>query len=253
MIGGRYEHKTRSKKKRVLATARQWRRLIEQRTSEISASSSKYGVVKVVMPEEVIRRHERVTDRISSMDLGVTKGIEHEPHVTIIHGLHNADPDPVREILELSAPIRLHFGKVRCFLATDESPFDVLYIPVVSPQLPALHAALRGLPGTYTYPHYTPHMTLAYLRPGRGLKYDGMLGLSTAPDVVMYEASFRDPMQRTTAIELGKSLVSTSVCIDLAASADRTKEPPGPAPGEIRVVMLNDQGRVVSIQCRGRS
>jgi hypothetical protein len=51
---------------------------------------------------------------------------------------------------------------------------DVLKIDVHSEDLHRLNTLLKSLPYTDTHPTYQPHVTLAYVKPGRGKYYEGI-------------------------------------------------------------------------------
>ncbi len=102
-------------------------------------------------------------------------GREDSPHITARYGIHpEVTPEVVGELLAAHGigPIRLKLGKVGCF-PRDE--YDVLYLTVESPDLRRIHQITAALPHTDTHPHYTPHATFAYVRPGLGKAYLGRI------------------------------------------------------------------------------
>lgn len=100
-------------------------------------------------------------------------GVEDEPHVTCLYGLHDDAPEGVRAVLADYAPVAVRLGRTSLFPASPGREYDVLKVDVESPGLHRLHAALAALPHTDTHADYHPHVTIGYLRPGVGALYDG--------------------------------------------------------------------------------
>jgi 2'-5' RNA ligase len=108
-------------------------------------------------------------ERIPDADLA-EKGREGQPHVTALYGLHGeVDANAVRKALEGEGPISLTLGRGRIF-ETDDG--DVLYAEVESEDLKRINRKLaEALPHTNTHGTYKPHVTIAYLKKGKGEKY----------------------------------------------------------------------------------
>lgn len=99
-------------------------------------------------------------------------GLEHDLHITSRWGLHFQTPSvKLRQALKAFGPIRADLGKTSLFHSKEG---DVLKVDVTSPDLHRLYKLIGKLvPVHTTFPVYVPHMTLAYLKPGRGKKYAG--------------------------------------------------------------------------------
>jgi 2'-5' RNA ligase/phage FluMu protein gp41 len=128
-----------------------------------------YASTQANIQEPVASEVRAAADLIPKSELA-DKGIETEPHITALYGLHAEDPTEVAKILQDQPPITATFGPAMVFKGEDK---DVLVAQVESPDLHRINAALRTLPYTSDFPNYTPHMTLAYLKPGEGAKYEG--------------------------------------------------------------------------------
>ncbi len=98
-------------------------------------------------------------------------GVETEPHITILYGVHSDVPDEkvlnlFKDIDDQDFDIQV-IGK-NCFFNKD---YDVLKLDISSDKLNQLNKLGKTLPHTDTYPTYKPHMTIAYLKKGEGSKY----------------------------------------------------------------------------------
>ena len=89
-------------------------------------------------------------------------GIETDPHITILYGLHTNKTTEVKKILQKEKSFKIKFGLISKFKAPK---YDVLKIEVKSPYLFHLNRLLKKL--DYTSKHeYNPHCTLAYVKKG---------------------------------------------------------------------------------------
>ncbi len=114
-----------------------------------------------------------------------TYGIETNPHVTILYGLHEeVHEDLVCRICQgVGGPLEVDVKGVSTF---DNEDYEVLKFDVDSDLLRKMNKAFRGLPHTNDYDDYNPHMTVAYLRPGTSSKYiENLNGM--VPDKIPFE------------------------------------------------------------------
>lgn len=134
----------------------------------------KFSSTQVNLPEapaKMVRDFaESIPDDLIAADgrAGDTQGTA--PHVTVKYGLHTTDVDAIREVLAGEPPIAVTLGKTSLF-TTDEA--DVLKVDVDSPDLHRLNAKIAdALKTTDKFPDYKPHVTVAYLKPGKGKAYE---------------------------------------------------------------------------------
>lgn len=124
-------------------------------------------------PAEIARK---LSESIPERDIG-PEGREAETHITARWGLHFMTPSQrLRDSLRQFGPITATLGKTSLFSNPDA---DVLKVDVQSEDLHRLYKLIgRLVPVHTTHPTYKPHLTIAYLKPGRGAKYAGNTALS---------------------------------------------------------------------------
>lgn len=116
--------------------------------------------------------------QVSDDDIFVTHndptfGREDEIHVTILYGLHSNSSKEAQELLAQTGPITVKLGKVDIF--TDPFKFDVVMIEVISEDLRQLNNLLQtNVKFTNKYGAYKPHITIAYVKKGKGKKHKGL-------------------------------------------------------------------------------
>lgn len=154
-------------------------------------------VMAEVSDEKLVNAIKDMQSKIASDDI---EELEDWPHITVLYGLHTADPQEVAYVVEGSREMLATCGMLSLF-ETDN--FDVLKIDVQSEDLNLMHAALKELPHTLTHDKYSPHITIAYLRKGTGKAYltdDFMDGF--AHTVKLDTLIFSTPDKEKSAIEL---------------------------------------------------
>lgn len=98
-------------------------------------------------------------------------GLEDEPHVTLLYGLHSevTDDDVFNTVFDFKDNINdLELINVSKF---DNPKYDVLKFDVKSQILKDINKALTKLPHTTDFPDYHAHSTIAYLKKGMSNKY----------------------------------------------------------------------------------
>lgn len=132
-----------------------------------------YGAVMLKIP---IKNWSKITNEIDKSDIYdlPTFGVEDDPHVTALYGLHNdVTIDDVKEkissVFDFGDEIEIELIGVSHF----ETPkYDVVKFDVESKTLRLINKKLKELPFTTDYPDYKPHMTISYVKSGTGKKYD---------------------------------------------------------------------------------
>lgn len=142
--------------------------------------------------------------RVAMRDLH-EKGLEYDPHITALHGLHEGTLPAVETVAKEFGAIPVWLGRVSVFPANPQKPYDVLKIGVHSPDLMRLNSKLRQLPNSNEYPSFAPHVTIGYLKPGRGEAYArrfGNVGKTFTVPCLLYS----DELKRQSTIPLGATL-----------------------------------------------
>lgn len=136
-----------------------------------------YSSVYVMLPPELANEivewgSKDVTDDdiyVSQND--PTYGREDQIHVTILYGLHSESSEEIKPLLEGAGKIKVKLGPTDLFLC---QKFDVVTVYVISPDLRKLNAKLSTLEHTNKHGGYKPHVTVAYVKKGKGWKHRGL-------------------------------------------------------------------------------
>ena len=130
-----------------------------------------YSSVQCDMPydlaEEVIAwGKENIPDEDLAGD-----GREDNIHVTCKYGLYDHDPFELREVLAKFGTINITLGKISTF-ENDET--DIVKIDVDSSKIHQLNKIISDkFSHIDTHSTFIPHLTIAYVKPGCGKKYQG--------------------------------------------------------------------------------
>ena len=127
-----------------------------------------------VMAAAVMALAARIPDGILSFDDKGGGGRETRPHVTLRYGIEADDPETVRETIENEGPIAFTLGAVDYFPARDGAPYDVVFVSCWGEGLYRLNRRIQNAtPCADLGRPYFPHVTLAYVQPGKGGEYVG--------------------------------------------------------------------------------
>lgn len=138
-----------------------------------SINGYSYGCVMVEVP---VKNWEELVQVIDIDDIyeekgDSTYGIQKNPHLTLLYGLHeNVTDDQVKKIFDnFNEEINIEIDGIDIF----ENPkFDVVKFNVKKTDtLQKLFDKLSELPNSNEYPDYKPHITIAYVKSGTGKKY----------------------------------------------------------------------------------
>lgn len=136
-----------------------------------------------------------VNNLIKKEDIFMTKedgfGIEDNPHVTILFGIH--DYVPLSDVKKSLVPIKHIKCKTRVIDVFPNPQFDVVKFNVEGNYLKQMNKALtNSVDYTTSHPEYKAHMTIAYAKPGTGNKYKKTLSNLLVITPVSYIYSHAD-------------------------------------------------------------
>jgi 2'-5' RNA ligase len=130
-----------------------------------------YGCV-MIYPD--ITNWEEITSIIEEGDIYDKEpryGIETDPHITVLYGLHKeVTANDIKKSLKRfkNKKIEIDIDGIGKF---DSGKFSVIKLNVESSILNSMNKSLSKLPHTTDFPDYRPHMTIAYVKPGKADKY----------------------------------------------------------------------------------
>ena len=117
-------------------------------------------------------------------------GFESEPHVTILYGL---EPDiEVETVASFLQPLKNYAAIFPSLTLFECEKYDVLKLDAKCDALNETHYELcKNLPNHDEHPEYHPHLTIAYLKKGRGEKYkQDMLSKIVSAEPTNFRYSF---------------------------------------------------------------
>ncbi|MFA7219107.1 MAG: 2'-5' RNA ligase family protein [Synergistaceae bacterium] len=147
------------------------------------AKERDYSWVSISLPKNIGSKTMQYAKTIPERELFIKKeekgevvhgkgwkyGVEDDPHITVLWGIHTKDVRKVRKILEEQKGGTVKLGQIGMF---EKEEYDVLKVNIISSALHRIHYALQeNLEHSSTFPDYHPHVTLAYLKCGNGEKY----------------------------------------------------------------------------------
>lgn len=140
---------------------------INEKTAEQKYS---YGCVMLSTPIDNFKNlQEPISEEHIYNTEENTHGLEIDPHVTVLYGLHKEVS--LEDIKAAMAGINTVALKISSLGIFENEEFDVLKLDIESDDLSKLNKSLAKLPHTNKYPEYHPHLTLGYLKPGTGKQY----------------------------------------------------------------------------------
>lgn len=130
-----------------------------------------YGCVMITVNfPEITKIHQIITEDDIYVDPNDDSyGLEKEPHVTLLYGLHDGiNGEEIKRIIG-----EILFGRFRLYNPSifKSKGYDVLKYDVMGDGLIEGYEQLKRFPYTNEFPDYHPHLTVGYLREGRAQRY----------------------------------------------------------------------------------
>ena len=132
-----------------------------------------------------------------------TYGLEDEPHVTLLYGLHSKEIKD-QDVMDVCSKREIVDIKLYNASLFENKDYDVLKFDADNNILFQINKDLtESFPFTTDYPDYHPHSTIAYIKKGKGKKYVEMLSgkeYIATPDKIVYSK----PSGEKKSQEIGK-------------------------------------------------
>lgn len=151
-------------------------KILKEELEKIKSGKSDLGCLMLDMSKK-IGNWKEVINIIEPSDLYEDDtndyGIEKEPHITVLYGfMSSIVPEDVKNFLsDIHQNIQFELTGIGCFPGGENKPYDVIKFDIKSNQLQDLHKLCEEIPNKQTFPDYHPHMTIAYVKKGKGEKY----------------------------------------------------------------------------------
>lgn len=138
---------------------------------ENSTSSYSYGCVMLYFDFPQIFEIQKDIDdsEIYEEEGDNTYGLEDKPHTTLLYGLHDTvTEDEVKDAIKDFDFPECTVNNISIFA---NEKYDVLKFDVSGENLKECNKVLKKFPHTTDYPNFHPHLTIGYLKKGKGAKY----------------------------------------------------------------------------------
>lgn len=139
--------------------------------TEKSTGSYEYGCVMLYFTFPELFKIQDIIDLedIYEEEDDDSYGLEDEPHCTLLYGLHDeVSLDQVESVLDKYTYYTVKADNASLF---KKDIYEVLKFDIEGDSLQETNKDLKKFPYTSDYPDYHPHLTVGYLKPGRGEKY----------------------------------------------------------------------------------
>jgi 2'-5' RNA ligase len=154
-----------------------------------------YGCVMINL-DTPAKDWKKIQDEIDEDDIYTEEdndgyGRENEQHVTILYGIHADVPDEdVEKLIDKIKKPEIELKKVSAF---KNDKFEVLKFDVESDDLQEYNKMFKDLPHTSKFPDYHPHVTIAYMKPGKTDKYIMLLNKKEPINVSVEKVVYSKP------------------------------------------------------------
>ena len=126
-----------------------------------------------IRPEDAFSVIRSITATVAPSDLvwGDGNGVELDPHVTVLYGIHERSAKPFVSMCSEIEPFHIAATRLSIF---EGGEYDVLKLDSESPTLVEMNEIIRTkFEHTSSFPDYHPHLTIGYLKKGAASKYVG--------------------------------------------------------------------------------
>lgn len=144
---------------------------------KVQKDDSNFSWIYIDIPKDIKKIQKDIQKEIDEEDIykidkGDGKwnyGLEDDPHITVKYGIDFDEPDKIIEILDDENGGIVDIDSTEIF---DNEKYDVLVIKCKSKDLARLNKKLtEDLKIEDSHPVYIPHITIGYLKKGKGKEY----------------------------------------------------------------------------------
>lgn len=158
------------------AIRREMQLFVEKTAGPHEFASTQFDLKDAAYDEEhgdPVPKLEAFAKAIADGDLAAD-GRETEYHITCVYGLDpETDPKQVQEQVAGFGPVEVTLGEVSRFPATEDHDYDVVKVDVTGDDLTRIHDLIGEMPHQDTHPEFNPHITLAFVKSGKGEQWTG--------------------------------------------------------------------------------
>ena len=132
-----------------------------------SITAKTVGFSKSIPEEDLYIESDEKSDAIHGDTWSY--GVEDDPHITVKWGILTKDVDEIKELIKDETGGEVSLVEIGIF---ENDDYDVLKVTVKSKALSKINKIVSDNLETHdTFPTYNPHITLAYLKTGKGEEY----------------------------------------------------------------------------------
>jgi len=139
--------------------------------SKHSFSSTQINILDEKLKSKILNLGSLIKDEDLYNEEGYGRDLV--PHITVKYGIHTSDIKEIKNVMKSFNKKEIKFS-LKEISKFENELYDVVIIKVDSEDLTELNKLINdNIENTTTYPVYTPHITLAYVR--KGIVYKGII------------------------------------------------------------------------------
>lgn len=157
--------------KKLISEIEKIRKYMNLPINEEKDRKHEYGCVMIYLKfPEIKELHKEIDEEdIYIDDEDDSFGLEKDPHTTLLFGLH--DEVTTEDVKKVVNEFKFDECKVYNVSLFESEKYDVLKFDVSGDNLTKCNKSLAKFPHTNDFPDYHPHLTIGYIKPGKGKKY----------------------------------------------------------------------------------
>ncbi len=164
----------------------------------------KYASLMSVLHEDLKNKikvwsEKNIANKHLYYDADGSKGREDNSHITVVYGFKNKDLTAIKSVVKKFGEFDISLDKIGKF--SSKEGYDVIKINVISKKLLELHEKASKVPHFSTYSEFSPHCTIAYVKPN---SCDNLIGNDYFKDIKINvkELSFHSTEKEETIINI---------------------------------------------------